>query len=110
VTIGGSDAIKYSNVKFIGMQLAGDTDFSDMEFLHVDIWTPDATVLEITPISPPNENLVELTPLTQGEWQSYNIPVGDFTGVDFTKILQFKIDAQKGVNPAVVYMDCTSSR
>ena len=105
VNIGGSDAIKYSNVKFIGMQLAGDTDFSDMEFLHVDIWTPDATVLEITPISPPNETLVELAGLQQGEWQSFDIPVGDFTGVDFTKILQFKIDAQKGVNPAVVYMD-----
>ncbi|AUP79422.1 PKD domain-containing protein [Flavivirga eckloniae] len=105
VSIQGNNAIKYSNVKFIGMQLAGDTDFSDMEFLHVDIWTPDATVLEITPISPPNELLVGLPSLTQGEWKSYDIPVTDFTGVDFTKILQFKIDAQKGVNPAVVYMD-----
>ncbi|MFI1772602.1 PKD domain-containing protein [Thalassobellus citreus] len=105
VSIAGNDAIKYSNVKFIGMQLAGDTDFSDMEFLHIDVWTPDATVLEMTPISPPNETLVGLPGLTQGEWKSYDIPISDFTGVDFSKILQFKIDAQKGVNPAIVYMD-----
>jgi hypothetical protein len=104
VAIAGNDAVKYSNVKYIGMQLAADTDFSDMEFLHIDIWTPDATVLEITPIGG-TENLVGLSGLTQGEWKSYDIPVSDFTGVDFSKILQFKIDAQTGVNPAVVYMD-----
>ncbi|MCJ7757176.1 MAG: PKD domain-containing protein, partial [Gillisia sp.] len=105
VTIEGNEAVKYSNVKFIGMELAADTDFSDMEFLHIDVWTPDATVLEITPISPPNENLVGLSGLSQGEWKSFDIPISDFTGVDFSKILQFKIDAQKGVIPAIVYMD-----
>lgn len=105
VAIDGNDVIKYSNAKFIGMQLAGDTDFSDMEFLHVDIWTPDATALSITPISPPNEKLVDLAGLKQGEWNSFDIALSEFTGVDFTKILQCKIDAQGGFNPAIVFMD-----
>lgn len=105
VTIDGNAAMKYSNAKFIGMQLSGDTDLSTMEFMHVDIWTPDATVIEATPISPPNENLVDLSGLEQGEWKSFDIPVTDFTGVDFTKVLQFKFDATKGVNPAIIFID-----
>ncbi|NPD48316.1 hypothetical protein HNS40_22385, partial [Lentimicrobium sp. S6] len=104
--IGGNEMMKYASFNYQGTQLDGNQDLSAMEFLHVDIWTADATVVKLTPISASTgEFLYELTPLTQGTWNSYDIPVGDFTDVSMADIHQLKFDGQAGVNPSNIYLD-----
>ena len=99
-TIGTDDVLKLSNFNYLGFELNGNTDVdcSGATHLHVDVWTPDATQFQITPIwhilATPGyaENLYTCTPLNQGEWNSYDIPlVSAFTGIDAAKIFQLKV-------------------
>jgi hypothetical protein len=60
------------------------------------MWTCDATVVEVTPISrSTGEKPVSLTPISTGQWNSYDIPLTDFTGVSMADIFQLKFDGQK---------------
>jgi hypothetical protein len=77
-----------------------------MEFVHIDMWTADATNVRFTPISNSSgEFLVGLTPITQGQWVSYDIPLSDFSGLSFNDIIQLKFDGQEGVNPSNIWLD-----
>ncbi len=96
ITIGGSAIIQYGNLNYQGIQLAGSTDVSAMEFLHVDIWTADDNDAKISPISSgPNETPYDLDLVPQ-QWTSFNIPLSFFTDqnplVDFADLIQFKFD------------------
>ena len=99
----GNLAIGSLNFNYQGMEFASQ-DLSVMEFMHVDVWTPDATDLKVTPIGG-GETLVSLTPLTAGVWNSYDIPVSNFTAVNFGAVTQLKFDGQGGVNPSNIYVD-----
>ena len=106
VEIVGNETMKYETFNYQGIQLAANQELSEMEFMHLDIWTPDATVVKTTPISATTgEFLLELTPLNQGVWNSYDIPVGDFAGVSMADIHQLKFDGQAGVNPSNLFID-----
>jgi hypothetical protein len=77
-----------------------------MEYLHIDMWTCDATVVEVTPISrSTGEQLVSLTPISTGQWNSYDIPLTDFTGVSMADIFQLKFDGGKGTTPSKIFVD-----
>ncbi|MEN8789291.1 MAG: hypothetical protein ABF295_07220, partial [Flavobacteriaceae bacterium] len=107
----GNLALAYPNFNYQGTDFSGNAqDASAMEFLHVDMWTPDATVVQVTPINgagAPTENLVSLTPLNNGQWNSYDIPIGDFTasGMTLDQVIQLKFDGQAGVTPSDIYLD-----
>jgi len=103
--IDGNEMMKYANFNYQGTELSGSQDLSLMEFMHVDIWTADATVIKVSPISGTGEFLVSLEPLNQGSWNTYDIPVTDFTGVSMDDIYQLKFDGQDGVNPSNIYVD-----
>jgi Secretion system C-terminal sorting domain/Dockerin type I domain len=104
--IGGNVMLKYANFNYQGTQFSAAQDLSLMEFVHIDLWTADATVVLFTPIAaPPGEFLVPLTPLEQNVWNSIDIPLADFTGVSMASIFQLKFDGQQGVNPSNIYLD-----
>ncbi|OZV67219.1 PKD domain-containing protein [Winogradskyella aurantia] len=92
----GDLMLQYTNLSYQGIQLAVPTDVSQMETLHVDVWTPNDIDAKISPISPgPNEAAFDLD-LNPGEWTSFDIPLSFFTDanplVDLTQIIQFKFD------------------
>jgi len=99
----GNLAIGYLNFNYQGIEFASQ-DLSTMEFMHMDVWTADATDLKVTPVGG-GETLVSLTPLTAGQWNSYDIPVTDFTAVNFGAVIQLKFDGQGGVSPSNIYVD-----
>ncbi len=105
--IAGNNTLLYANFNYQGTQFGGSEDVSSMEFLHVDMWTADATDVQVTPISASGENLVSLTPIVPGEWNSYDIPLSVFTdaGVTLNDVMQLKFDGQAGTNPSNVYLD-----
>ena len=81
-----------------------------MEYLHIDMWTPDATVVQVSPINgsgSPAENLVSLTPINAGQWNSYDIPLTYFTssGMSINDVIQLKFDGQAGVTPSKIFLD-----
>jgi hypothetical protein len=109
-SIGSGSSLKYDIFNFQGTNLGGpdgvDQDLSSMEYLHIDMWTCDATVVQVTPISrSTGEKLVSLTPVSKGRWNSYDIPLSAFSGVSMSDIFQLKFDGQAGNSPSKIFLD-----
>lgn len=97
VKMSGNDAIKLANLNYQGIDLGTTIDVSTMNKLHVDIYTTDETLLQLTAISTgPKEKLVTLTPLNLNAWNSYDILLSAFTGVNPANVFQFKFVGSGG--------------
>ena len=103
VEIQGNETLKYASFNYQGIQFAEALDVSAMEHLHLDMWTADATSVNIFCISPGPEETAFALPLTPGEWVSYDIPLSEFAGVDMTDLIQFKFDGGDG--SPTIYLD-----
>ena len=106
-TGGGTNfAMAYTNFNYQGTLLTTQ-DASEMEYLHVDIWTANATDVKVTPINNgtgPGEVLVPVA-LINGSWSSVDLPIASFTGMTWDSVFQLKFDGQGGVSPSDIYLD-----
>lgn len=94
--IQGNETMKYANFNYQGTQFAGALNVTQMTHLHLDMWTADATSVNIFCISPgPVETPFALA-ITPGQWVSYNIPLTAFTNVNMADLIQFKFDGGNG--------------
>jgi len=113
----GQFILAYPNFNYQGTDFAGNPfNASAMEYLHVDIWVAEGTnrMVKVTPVdnsgNGPSEVLVEV-PVTPGEWNSVDIPIGAFTGMSMESVFQLKFDGQfnadgsANTNPFDVYLD-----
>lgn len=111
----GSALLAYTNFNYQGTEVTNPTDASDMEFLHVDMWTvadPAATTVQVSPINGGTgatgtvETLVTI-PFTSGTWVSVDLPIGDFTGMTWDAINQMKFAANGpgSTVPVDIYLD-----
>jgi len=93
--LNGDAILQYSNLNYQGIDLGSEIDASSMEILHLDIWTPDATSIDIYPlpngVKPEDERFVTKD-LKPNSWTTINIPMSDFTdqGLPVDKLKQFK--------------------
>lgn len=102
IQIGTDNILKYSNLNYQGTEFGNHVNVLDMTFMHVDVFTSDETSLQITPISPGHELLYTLPTLIQNSWNSYEIPLTTFTGVDLSDLFQIKVVGSGG---KTVYLD-----
>lgn len=103
VTIEGDETMKYGNFNYQGIQFATALDVTAMETLHVDMWTADATSVNIFCISTGPVETAYALPVTPNQWRSYDIPLSAFAGVDLSDIIQFKFDGGSGSQ--TIYLD-----
>lgn len=96
VTIDGSEVDYMQYFNYLGWEFPTAINASACDYLHVDMFTPNATAFGFTPISlNPTMEKGWVTPeVKQKEWNSYDVPLTYFTeaGVDMSKIGQFKFD------------------
>lgn len=106
VDINGNKALKYSNFNYQGIELGSSIDASQMEYIHIDIWTEDATALNFELISPGPSISTHALSISNGNWLSFDIPLSSFNGqVDIQEIFQAAFnDAGSGNNPTI-YID-----
>ena len=97
--LGADEILQYAHLNYQGIQFAREINLSAMEFLHLDVWTADATALEIYLISKSTgadgEKFVKKT-LTADKWTSIDIPLTDYTkqGFVITDVHQIKLVGQ----------------
>ena len=102
----GSTLLYYPNFNFQGIQLVGGHDASDMEYLHVDLWTLSTSAIKVSPINSgtgPGDALQTISH-SIGSWTSVDIPIGDFTGMTWDNIIQMKFDGGNASTDAI-YVD-----
>jgi hypothetical protein len=108
VQIEGNDVIKYSNLAFTGIvtDYGNPTDLSDMDYVHFDYWTPDATEISFklvnTALDPAQEDIESVGTITQGQWVSVVLPLSAYD-MDRSQVTQLLFDTLG--NPATVYID-----
>lgn len=105
----GNLVMAYTNFNYQGTGFESNPqNASAMEFVHIDIWTSNATVVKFSPIdnsgNGPSEILVDV-PLVNGGWSSVDLPKSSFGGMSWNSVFQLKFDAQAGVHPCDVYLD-----
>jgi len=97
--VAGNNTLKYENLNYQGTQYTNQ-DVSLFDSIHLDFWTPNATILQFYLISPGNETFVDL-PITLEEWVSVDIALQDFVPpVNLANVFQFKV-----VGNGTVYFD-----
>jgi hypothetical protein len=94
--IAGNSVLSYAAFNYQGTEFGSHVDASQMTHLHVDAWTANETLLQVTIISPGKEKLVSLTPLAKNKWNSYDISLSSFTGVNLADVFQFKFAGSGG--------------
>ncbi len=103
VEIEGNETLKYANFNYQGTQFAEALNVSEMEYLHLDMWTADATSVNIFCISTGPVETAFALQITPNQWVSYDIPLSEFTNVDMTDVIQFKFDGGDGT--PTIYLD-----
>ncbi len=83
----------------------GDIDASEMDFLHVDIYSTGMTQVSVTPIShdPTREGNYAVS-LTPNAWTSVDIPLSAYAAnnIDLSNIFQFKFMGAVGGNELMI--------
>lgn len=95
VVIAGDSTKKYTTMNYQGVQFASDVNVTTMNYLHLDLWTPNITSFKVFLINTAPatvEQAVTLTPTLSG-WNSFNIPLASYNTVSMAKIGQFKFES-----------------
>ena len=80
-----------ANDGMIGWQYA-ETSVASMENLHIDIWASASGTISIRPITNGGPEIRKSLTLVAQQWNSFDIPMTDFAGHDWTKLFQFAIE------------------
>ncbi|MFO7723442.1 MAG: T9SS type A sorting domain-containing protein [Bacteroidales bacterium] len=101
--VAGDDVIKYANFNYQGTQFGSPLDVSAMDSLHLDMWTANATAVNIFCISTGPVEVAFALPITPNQWVSYDIPMTHFAGINLSDLIQFKFDG--GTGSQTIYLD-----
>lgn len=100
--VSGDNILKLAGLNYQGIDFDGNRqDVSGKTMVHVDIWSKNAVTINFSLIWDGAEAPKGLTTVA-GQWNSFDIPLSDFTGVDLTTIRQMKFDdAGSGTSPTI---------
>ena len=105
----GDLVMAYTNFNYQGTSFeANPQNASAMEFVHIDIWTSNATAVLFSPIDNSGTGIGEFlvnVPLVANEWSSVDLPKAAFEGMTWNSVFQLKFDGQSGVSPSDIYLD-----
>ena len=117
IEIQGNPTKLYTMLDFAGIETTGDNlvDATEMEFFHMDIWTPNMDVVRIKLVDfgpdgefggdDDTEHEIVFEGLAKGEWHSLQIPLEDFEGLESTANLAQYILSGTPVGEGVLYVD-----
>jgi len=99
--IEGNNTLTYSGFNYQGVELASSQDVSSFSNLHIDVWTENATALNVFLISPGPIETPYAIPVPTDGWLSLDIPLTSFAPVDLSDLFQLKFDG----SGALIYLD-----
>jgi hypothetical protein len=110
VQAGGDNVVTYTNISYQGVNFNNTVDVSNMEFLHLDLWTHDLAAIEVYLINGVDGNSTEdfiLVDLVADEWNSIDIPISAFTdkGLSVDSVFQFKFVGSPWLSGGTVFVD-----
>ncbi|NBX87859.1 MAG: T9SS C-terminal target domain-containing protein [Bacteroidetes bacterium] len=117
INIAGDATKKYAGLDFVGIEATGvnSINASGMSFFHVDAWTPNMTQFKIKWVDfgadnaygggDDTEHEMTYSNPTQKAWNTYKIPMSDFTGLKSVTHLSQLIFGGTPTGSGVIYID-----
>ena len=91
------DEYVLNGLNYQGIQLGSAQDVSGYGYLHIDYYTDDSTAANLYLVSTgPSEVAIALDLTTTGSWNSVDIPLTEFAGVDLADVIQIKFGEGNG--------------
>jgi hypothetical protein len=109
VPIAGNDTRLYENVDFLGIEtVTNQIDASGMLNFNIDVWTPNMTTFRVKLVNfgpgGNSEHEIAFTPTLSG-WNTYKIPMADFTGLTGTSNIAQLILSGLPTGAGTLYID-----
>lgn len=113
----GNPTKKYADLDFVGIETTGENlvDASEMDFIHLDIWTPNMDVVRLRMVDfgadeafdggDDSEAEVIFEELPKQQWNSLKIPLSDFEGLENVDNLAQYILSGAPVGNSTLYVD-----
>ena len=105
--------LTYNGLDYQGIALGDSYDVSGYGYLHVDFYTADSSELGIFVISNASDVVKEekyvLDVTTKNQWNSVDIPLTSFAGIDLDSVFQLKVDGDGTVVLDNIYFGGTPS-
>jgi|GEM_PF-2115815 len=98
-TVADDNVLKLATFNYQGIDFSGNAqDLSGMDYVHIDMWTDNATAVNAYIISGDPTVDTDFAPLAivSGKWQGYDIPLAHFPNIDPSNVIQFKFDGGDG--------------
>jgi len=95
--LNGDKMLQYINLSYQGIVFDDNKqDVSNMEFLHLDVWTPNISKFKLFLINDDTDKILVESDLTLNEWTSIDIPLSAFTdqGLTLDSLRQFKFESE----------------
>ncbi len=117
IQIAGNDTKRYQSLDFVGIETVGANllDVSEMDFFHIDVWTPNVTTFKVKLVDfgadgnfdggDDSEHEITFDNQVQNSWVSYQIPLSDFTGLNNMDHIAQLILSGLPVGEGLVYVD-----
>ncbi len=116
VLIANNPTKKYAALDFVGIEMiAQQLDVTDMDFFHLDIWSPDFTFFGVKLVDfgadgafdggDDTEHQVDFPALTKNEWVSLDIPMSSFEGLGSKQNIAQLILVGQPTGTNTVYVD-----
>ncbi len=107
--IAGNDTRQYGSVDFLGIETVNNQiDASGMEAFNIDVWTPNMTTFRVKLVNfgpgGNSEHEIAFTPTLSG-WNTFSIPMTDFTGLTGTSNIAQLILSGLPVGAGTLYID-----
>lgn len=101
----GNQVLKYVGVGYQGIDIGSTINLTTagMTTLHVDIWTTNQPSTDFRIIDGADRSKVLAT--AGGVWNSFDIPLTDFVGLNKTNVYQFKIQPNPFTGTGEWYID-----
>ena len=96
VSLDGDEALHLNTFNFAAYDLSTTINASDMGYLHIDVYPVNAPAITFHPNG--SETVYVGKSLTAGQWNSFDIPLSDFSGFDFRSVSSIKLTGENGAD------------
>jgi hypothetical protein len=88
-----------------GIVLQAPVNLSSFEKIHLDVFKTDQAQIKLSMIHEGGGDITRLLNITQPGWNSFDLPLSSFTGLNLTKVHQLKLEGAPTQGNTTVFFD-----
>jgi hypothetical protein len=88
-----------------GIVLANPIDLIGFEKLHIDFYKTDQAQIKLSIIHVGGGDITKLLSISNSGWNSFDIPLSDFAGLNLSKVHQLKLEGAPTQGSTTVFFD-----